>query len=151
MLALLLAIALFTLSQMSDSFFTKANLLNQGRLMAEVGLVAMPMTLHDHHRRDRSVGRLGRLACARSCSGVPVAEPRAAAASWRHRCSIACGRRGCRGCSMGWFITRVGVPPLIMTLATLALFRGLAEGHEPGRARCAAIRSGSTGSARARS
>src|SRR5262249_58659639 len=28
----------------------------------------------------------------------------------------------------GWFITRVRVPPLIMTLATLALYRGLAEG-----------------------
>src|SRR4029077_7943799 len=33
----------------------------------------------------------------------------------------------------GWFITRVKVPPLIMTLATLALYRGLAEGISQAR------------------
>jgi rhamnose transport system permease protein len=37
------------------------------------------------------------------------------------------------GAFNGWFITRVGVPPLIMTLATLALFRGLAEGISQAR------------------
>jgi rhamnose transport system permease protein len=33
----------------------------------------------------------------------------------------------------GWFITRINVPPLIMTLATLALYRGLAEGISQAR------------------
>jgi rhamnose transport system permease protein len=33
----------------------------------------------------------------------------------------------------GWFITRVRVPPLIMTLATLAFYRGLAEGISQAR------------------
>ncbi len=33
----------------------------------------------------------------------------------------------------GFFIVRVGVPPLIMTLATLALFRGLAQGVSQAR------------------
>jgi rhamnose transport system permease protein len=33
----------------------------------------------------------------------------------------------------GWFIVRVGVPPLIMTLATLAFYRGLAEGISQAR------------------
>jgi rhamnose transport system permease protein len=33
----------------------------------------------------------------------------------------------------GLFIVRVGVPPLIMTLATLAFYRGLAEGISEGR------------------
>jgi rhamnose transport system permease protein len=37
------------------------------------------------------------------------------------------------GALNGWFITRVGVPPLIMTLATLALYRGLAEGISQAR------------------
>ena len=37
------------------------------------------------------------------------------------------------GAINGWFITRVGVPPLIMTLATLALYRGLAEGISQAR------------------
>jgi rhamnose transport system permease protein len=46
-------------------------------------------------------------------------------------------------------ITRFRVPPLIATLATLALYRGLAEGISR-RARCAAIRNGSMCWARAR-
>ena len=33
----------------------------------------------------------------------------------------------------GWIITRIGVPPLIATLATLALYRGLAEGISQAR------------------
>ena len=37
-------VALFVLGQQSDQFFTVDNLLNQGRLMTEVGLVALPMT-----------------------------------------------------------------------------------------------------------
>jgi rhamnose transport system permease protein len=37
------------------------------------------------------------------------------------------------GAINGWFITRIGVPPLIMTLATLALYRGLAEGISQAR------------------
>jgi len=40
---------------------------------------------------------------------------------------------GLAGAFNGWFITRIGVPPLIMTLATLALFRGLAEGISQAR------------------
>jgi rhamnose transport system permease protein len=40
---------------------------------------------------------------------------------------------GLAGYVNGWFITRVGVPPLIMTLATLALYRGLAEGISQAR------------------
>jgi rhamnose transport system permease protein len=37
------------------------------------------------------------------------------------------------GAANGWFITRIGVPPLIMTLASLALYRGLAEGISQAR------------------
>jgi rhamnose transport system permease protein len=37
------------------------------------------------------------------------------------------------GAFNAFFITRVGLPPLITTLATLALFRGLAEGIAQGR------------------
>ena len=43
-LAVLLALALVVLAYQSDRFFTTDNLLNQGRLMAEVGLVALAMT-----------------------------------------------------------------------------------------------------------
>ena len=43
-LALLVCLALASLAFLSDRFFTPENLLNQGRLMSEVGLVALAMT-----------------------------------------------------------------------------------------------------------
>jgi rhamnose transport system permease protein len=43
-LAIILVLALAVLAFQTDRFLTTANLLNQGRLMAEVGLVALPMT-----------------------------------------------------------------------------------------------------------
>ena len=44
-LAAILALALLVLAFTSEQFFTVANLLNQGRLACEVGLVALPMTM----------------------------------------------------------------------------------------------------------
>src|ERR1700733_4637503 len=43
-LALLVVITLALLAQRSDRFLTVDNLLNQGRLMAEVGMIALAMT-----------------------------------------------------------------------------------------------------------
>ena len=43
-LAGLTVLALIVLALLSDKFFTAENLLNQGRLMSEVGLVALAMT-----------------------------------------------------------------------------------------------------------
>ncbi len=40
----ILVVALAVLATLTDRFFTLANLLNQGRLMTEIGLIAMPMT-----------------------------------------------------------------------------------------------------------
>src|SRR5688572_23348443 len=44
-LALILLATLAVLATQSERFLTVDNLLNQGRLMTEVGLVALPMTL----------------------------------------------------------------------------------------------------------
>ncbi len=44
LLAIILLIALFGLGLMNDRFLTLDNLLNQGRLMTEIGLIALPMT-----------------------------------------------------------------------------------------------------------
>ena len=97
--------------------------------MAEVGLVAMPMTLIIVTGGiDLSVGSVFGL-CAILLGvfwqnlGLPL--PLAIALT------LVVG--GLAGAFNGWFITRVGVPPLIMTLATLALFRGLAEGISQAR------------------
>src|SRR5256885_14095931 len=43
-LAMLCVVALVVLAAQSERFFTADNLLNQGRLMAEAGLVALAMT-----------------------------------------------------------------------------------------------------------
>jgi rhamnose transport system permease protein len=128
-LALILLASLALLATQSDRFLTTENLLNQGRLAAEVGLVALPMTLIIVTGGiDLSVGSVLGL-CAILLGvfwhnlGLPL--PLAIALT------VVVG--GLAGAFNGWFITRVGVPPLIMTLATLALFRGLAEGISQAR------------------
>lgn len=128
-LAILLVLVLAALATQSDRFFTTANLLNQGRLMAEVGLVALVMTfVIVTGGIDLSVGSI--LGLTAILLGVfwhnlglplPVAMVLAIVAA------------GIGGLVNGLIITRFKVPPLIATLATLALYRGLAEGISQAR------------------
>ncbi|MGE0008459.1 MAG: ABC transporter permease [Parvibaculaceae bacterium] len=128
-LGVLLVFALVVLAFQSDRFFTADNLLNQGRLMAEAGLVALAMTfVIVTGGIDLSVGSiLGLVAILLGVFwhnlGLPL--PLAMALG------IAVG--GAAGLANGLIITRFGVPPLIATLATLALYRGLAEGISQAR------------------
>ncbi len=128
-LAVLLVIALAVLAMQSDRFFTVDNLLNQGRLMAEVGLVALAMTFVIVTAGiDLSVGSiLGLVAILLGVFwqklGIPL--PLAMALG------VVVG--GVAGLVNGIIITRFRVPPLIATLATLALYRGLAEGISQAR------------------
>jgi rhamnose transport system permease protein len=128
-LALLVIIALATLASLSDRFFTAENLLNQGRLMAEVGLVALGMTfVIVTGGIDLSVGSiLGLTAILFGVFwhnvGLPLPVAMVAA--------LASGTLA--GVGNGLIITRFKVPPLIATLATLALYRGLAEGISQAR------------------
>jgi rhamnose transport system permease protein len=128
-LAVILLIALVVLATQTDRFLTTGNLLNQGRLMAEVGLVALPMTfIIITAGIDLSVGSImGLCAILLGYSwqnfGLPLELAIVTA--------LATG--AIAGAMNGWFITRIGVPPLIMTLATLALYRGLAEGISQAR------------------
>jgi len=128
-LAVLVVVALVVLAAQSERFFTADNLLNQGRLMAEVGLVALTMTfVIVTGGIDLSVGSM--LGLSAILVGVlwknmglalPVAMVLAVAAG------------GLAGLLNGFIITRFKVPPLIATLATLALYRGLAEGISQSR------------------
>jgi rhamnose transport system permease protein len=129
LLALILVIALFLLATQTDRFLTTENLLNQGRLMAEVGLVALPMTfIIITAGIDLSVGSiLGLTAILLGVSWKNVGLPLELALI------VAISVGTLAGFLNGWFITRVNVPPLIMTLATLALYRGLAEGVSQAR------------------
>ena len=124
LLAVILAIALIGLGAFNDRFLTLDNLLNQGRLMTEIGLIALPMTfVIITGGIDLSVGAIvGLCAVMLGYSWKTFGFPLPLAIAF----ALAVG--GLAGFLNGFVITRVRVPPLIMTIATLALYRGLAEG-----------------------
>jgi rhamnose transport system permease protein len=128
-LAVLTVIALAVLATLSDKFFTAENLLNQGRLMSEVGLVALVMTfVIVTGGIDLSVGSiLGLTAILLGVFWKNLGLPLPAAIVL----ALAAGTFA--GWVNGFIITRFNVPPLIATLATLALYRGLAEGISEAR------------------
>ncbi|MFZ4814577.1 MAG: ABC transporter permease [Phototrophicaceae bacterium] len=128
-LFIIMLVAVALLSSQNDNFFTSSNLLNQLRLLTEVGLVALPMTyIIITGGIDLSVGSIFGLAAivlgyTWQTLGFPL--PLAIVTA------LVVGMLS--GFINGYFITRVKVPPLIMTLATLAFYRGLAEGISRGR------------------
>jgi rhamnose transport system permease protein len=128
-LAAILLISLVLLATQTDRFLTTGNLLNQGRLMAEVGLVALPMTfIIITGGIDLSVGSImGLCAIVLGVAWQNLGLPLELAIV------VTLVTGALAGFMNGWFITRIGVPPLIMTLASLALFRGLAEGISQAR------------------
>jgi rhamnose transport system permease protein len=128
-LAALVVLTLIALAQRSDRFYTLDNLLNQGRLMAEVGLVALAMTfVIITGGIDLSVGSIiGLVAILLGVFWQNVGLPLPLAIVL----AMACGTLA--GLANGVIITRFRVPPLIATLATLALYRGLAEGISQAR------------------
>jgi rhamnose transport system permease protein len=128
-LALLLVAALAILAGQSTHFLTADNLLNQGRLMTEVGLMALPMTfVIVTGGIDLSVGSIFGLAAILLgvfWHNLGLALPLAMV--------LAVLVGALAGLFNGLVITRFRVPPLIATLATLALYRGLAEGISQAR------------------
>jgi len=128
-LAALVVIALIVLAAQSDRFFTVDNLLNQGRLMTEVGLIAIVMTfVIVTGGIDLSVGSI--LGLTAILLGV----------FWKNLglpLELAIFLALCVGTFAGFvnglIITRFKVPPLIATLGTLALYRGIAEGISEAR------------------
>lgn len=125
----ILIVVLLLLATQTDRFLTVDNLLNQGRLLTEVGLVALPMTLIIITGGiDLSVGAtFGLSAILLGYSWENWGLPLEMALLVALATGLICGFVN------GWFIVRVGVPPLIMTLATLALYRGLALGISQAR------------------
>ena len=119
-------VALFALS--SREFATLSNAFEVVRASAELGLVALAMLLVlKSGGIDLSLGALMGLAAvtlgASHAAGVPIALAVALA--------LGVGLAG--GALNGFFVVR-GVPPFLATLATLALYRGLAEGLTGGYA-----------------
>ena len=124
LLAIILLIALVGLGLLNNRFLTLDNLLNQGRLMTEIGLIALPMTfVIITGGIDLSVGAIvGLCAIMLGYSWKTFGFPLPLAIVF----ALFVGALA--GFVNGLVITRVKVPPLIMTIATLALYRGLAEG-----------------------
>jgi len=128
-LAILVVIALVVLGARSDKFFTVDNLLNQGRLMTEVGLIAIVMTfVIVTGGIDLSVGSiLGMTAILLGVFWKNLGLPLELAIL------LALVVGTIAGAVNGFIITRFKVPPLIATLGTLALYRGIAEGVSEAR------------------
>ena len=127
-LFIVLILAVIVLSRFNANFLGFENLINQGRLLSEVGLVALPMTyIIITGGIDLSVGSiLGMCAIFLGIfwkAGVPLA--------WVIPLVLIVGTLA--GMLNGLFIVWLNVPPLIMTLATLALYRGLAQGISQAR------------------
>ncbi|HEY0791606.1 MAG TPA: hypothetical protein VGD78_11130 [Chthoniobacterales bacterium] len=125
----ILVLAVVVLSFHTDRFFTPANLLNQVRFMSETALLAVPMTfIIILGGIDLSVGSMVAL------SAVLLGF------SWQTfhlplwvAVLIAIFGGGLAGYLNGLVIVYLGVPPLIVTLATLAIYRGLSFGISESR------------------
>lgn len=123
-LLMITIVVVIVLAFQTDKFLTVSNLLNQGRLATEIGLLALPMTfIIITGGIDLSVGAIAGLSaivlgyCWQNYD-FPLGAAIAAA--------IAVSTLA--GFVNGLLITRFNVPPLITTLATLTFYRGLAEG-----------------------
>src|SRR5215216_6347301 len=128
-LLLILILGVLVLATQSKQFLQVENILNQGRLLSEVALVALPMTfIIITGGIDLSVGSIFGLSAVMlgftwQTLHLPLELAIVAALVTGALC----------GFVNGLFIVRVGVPPLIMTLATLALYRGMALGISQAR------------------
>lgn len=125
----ILILVVVVLSFKSDRFLTAANLLNQTRFLSEVALLTVPMTfIIILGGIDLSVGSMMALGAVLlgfswQSFGFPL---------WAAVCVALFGGT-LAGLLNGLVIVYLGVPPLIVTLATLAIYRGLSFGISESR------------------
>src|SRR5262245_43090670 len=123
-LALLLLVEIVVFGVVGTNFFTRQNAFEVGRLAVEIGLLALALTpVILTGGIDLSAGSL--LALAAVVLGMLWRDARwpvgAAALA-------AMGVGGLGGALNALLVTRLRIPPLIVTLGSYSLFRGLAEG-----------------------
>ena len=121
-LVLVLEIAIFSLT--GRNFATRDNAFEIARLCVEVGLLALAMTpVILTGGIDLSVGSLMGLSAV--LFGKLVRD-----AGWPVGAAIAATllAGAAAGAANGFLVTRLRMPPLIVTLGSYSLFRGLAEG-----------------------
>lgn len=123
-LAAVLAIEMAVFAAIAPNFATAANAAEIVRLAVEVGLLALVLTpIIVTGGIDLSVGALLGL-CAVTLGALwrDLGWPIGAAAAG----ALAVGAAG--GLLNAWLVAGRGLPPLMVTLGSLSLFRGLAEG-----------------------
>src|SRR5262245_15425881 len=129
-LAAVLCAEIIVFSAIGTNFFTWANAFEITRLAVEVGLLAVAMTpVIVTGGIDLSVGSLmGLCAVLFGTLHLDFGLPIAAAAMVTLVTGAAAGGLN------ALLITRLRLPPLIVTLGTFSLFRGLGEGYTKGTA-----------------
>jgi rhamnose transport system permease protein len=133
-LLMIILIAVIFISIRNPRFLTANNLLTQAQLMIEVGLMALPMTyIIITGGIDLSVSSIFGLSAI--VLGFVWYDLGDQGATFPLELAIPIGLLVGALCGFinGAFIVRLGVPPLIMTLATLALYRGVALGVSQAR------------------
>jgi ribose/xylose/arabinose/galactoside ABC-type transport system permease subunit/ABC-type sugar transport system substrate-binding protein len=123
-----LAIEIVVFGLLAPSFLTVANAFEVSRFSVELGLLAVAMTpVVITGGIDLSVGSMVGLAAV--VFGIATQE-------WQLPAAAACVAALATGCAGGALnavlIARFSIPPLIVTLGSLALFRGLAMGLTEG-------------------
>jgi rhamnose transport system permease protein len=122
LLALILEVAIF--SAIAENFFTWGNFFEMIRFSVELGLLALALTpVIITGGIDLSVG---------SMMGLAAVVFGAAWRDWHLSLPAAAGVALLLGCAGGALnavaIARLNLPPLIVTLGTFSMFRGIAEG-----------------------
>lgn len=121
-LLVVLLVEVLVFGAANSRFLSQENAFEIARLAAETGLLAFGLTLVIKTGGiDLSVGSMMGLAAVTLGGAWALGLPIWLAAVL----AIALGAAG--GALHGWLITRLSVPPLIVTLGTFSLYRGLAE------------------------
>ncbi|MCI8638509.1 MAG: ABC transporter permease [Coprococcus sp.] len=128
-LILVLIIVMAVMSGMSDYFLTADYLLNATRFISETSMIGLGMTLVILTGGiDLSVGSM--MALSSICLGLTCQAGVPAALAVL--ISLAVGAAG--GALNGYAVCKMNLPALIVTLATMGLFRGIALGISGGSA-----------------
>lgn len=128
-LFIIMILTVLFISSQSSNFLTQSNMLNQGRFIAEIAIIALPMTyIIITGGIDLSVGSIAGLSAIMlgyswETWGLPL----------ELAIVVALATATLAGFINGLIIVKLDVPPLITTLATLALYRGMALGISESR------------------